>query len=46
MIVTVSSVTGKGLQDESGYTIAFEGQMAELPREFTGDTTDATKFEQ
>lgn len=46
MIVTVSSVTGKGLQDESGYTIAFEGQMAELPREFTGDTTDSTKFEQ
>ena len=46
LTVTVGAVTGKALQDENGYTIAFEGQMAELPREFTGDTTDSAIFEQ
>lgn len=44
--VTVGSGTGKGLQDPNTYTIEFSGTMAELEREFTGDTTDSTKFEQ
>lgn len=37
---------GTDLQDANGYTLTLTGRSAELTREFTGSTTDATIFEQ
>ncbi len=46
LLVTLDELGGTDVQDENGYVIHLEGKVAELQREFTGDTTDATKFEQ
>jgi hypothetical protein len=46
LLVTINELGGTDLQDENGYTLVLAGKAAELQREFTGDTTDATKFEQ
>lgn len=46
LLVTLDELGGTDLQDENGYIIHLVGKAAELQREFTGDTTDAAKFEQ
>ena len=44
--MTVDQVIGAGLQDSNHYVVKGAGISAELFREYTGDTTDATDFQQ
>jgi len=44
--VAVNELGGTALQDENGYVILLTGEAADLQREFTGDTTNATIFQQ
>ena len=44
--MTVDQVIGAGLQDSNHYVVKGAGISAELFREYTGDTTDASDFQQ
>lgn len=44
--VVINELQGKDIQDENGYVVTLNGKQADLAREFTGSTTDATIFEQ
>ena len=46
MTVTVGQTIGAGLQDSNHYTVSATGISAELFREYSGDVTDASDFEQ
>ena len=44
--MTVDQVIGAGLQDSNHYVVKGAGISAELFREYTGDVTDASDFQQ
>ena len=44
--MVVDQVIGAGLQDSNHYVVKGTGVSAELFREYTGDVTDASDFQQ
>lgn len=46
LMATVNEEFGTDIQDANQYALTLSGQMVDLMREFTGDTTNSDKFEQ